>query len=234
MKDKEFAFYSGNSFLDTQLISASELIPEWYKKISTNSHKTQNAFNNKSVKHCMPFLDSLTSGYLLTTNQDIEITINENNEYIVNHALSTTEENICIGIRNEPVLSPAPFAFNQITHFVWRIPFGFKTPKHYSLLITHPFNQYNLPFITTTGIVDSDISVTTPGAIPFYLQSGWTGVIPAGTPILQLLPVKRDVWKKIKDTSLGLEIEQNKYDILRVKASVAFYKKKIWQRKRYS
>jgi len=29
-------------------------------------------------------------------------------------------------------------------------------PAGYSLLITHPFNRHDLPFVTLTGLVDAD------------------------------------------------------------------------------
>jgi len=41
-------------------------IPEWYKKL-------EHTFLNKTVKGCMPFLDSLTAGYLLKMPQDFNL-----------------------------------------------------------------------------------------------------------------------------------------------------------------
>ena len=48
-------------------------IPDWYKKL-------KHSYNNKSVKGCMPFLDTLTSGYLLKIPQDIIVKHNVLNE----------------------------------------------------------------------------------------------------------------------------------------------------------
>ena len=44
-------------------------IPEWYKKL-------EHSIANKTVKGCMPFLDSLTSGYILKMPVDYHIVHN--------------------------------------------------------------------------------------------------------------------------------------------------------------
>ena len=44
-------------------------IPEWYKKLEHGTLDNKNL----TVKGCMPFLDTLTSGYSLQIPQDIQI-----------------------------------------------------------------------------------------------------------------------------------------------------------------
>jgi hypothetical protein len=34
-----------------------------------------------------------------------------------------------------------------------------------------------------------------PGRYPFFLKTGFTGLIPAGTPIAQIILIKNDKWK---------------------------------------
>ena len=48
-------------------------IPEWYKKLD-------HTILNKTVKGCMPFLDTLTSGYLLKMTQDFNVRHNIDNK----------------------------------------------------------------------------------------------------------------------------------------------------------
>jgi hypothetical protein len=48
-------------------------IPEWYKSL-------EHSIFNKTVKGCMPFLDTLTSGYLLKMPQDFNIRHNVDNK----------------------------------------------------------------------------------------------------------------------------------------------------------
>ena len=113
--------------------------------------------------------------------------------------------------------------------FKWNSPWLIKTPKGYSTLFTHPLNHFDLPFITMSGIVDTD-SYTMPINFPFILRSDFEGIIPKGTPIAQIIPIKRDSWLSEK-----LEYsEKSKFmlDDLRSKLSRA-YKERFWTKKEY-
>jgi len=51
-------------------VPAKELIPKWYKDLSRYSvgdkiNISEDGAANMSVKACMPFLDTLTSGYII-------------------------------------------------------------------------------------------------------------------------------------------------------------------------
>ena len=68
-------------------------------------------------------------------------------------------------------------------------------PPGYSLLVTHPINRHDLPFHTLTGLVDADRYVDNFVHFPArWCDPDFNGVLPAGTPVAQCLPVKRDNW----------------------------------------
>jgi hypothetical protein len=62
----------------------------------------------------------------------------------------------------------------------------------YSLFATHPVNRTDLPFRLLTGLVDADrfhdVGILFPGV---WVEPGFQGVLPAGTPIAQCFPVWR-------------------------------------------
>ena len=61
MFEKTIEFIAHENYVDLkedQPIPIKLNIPEWFKKLS-------HTVGNETVKGCMPFLDSLTSGYLL-------------------------------------------------------------------------------------------------------------------------------------------------------------------------
>jgi len=66
-------------------------------------------------------------------------------------------------------------------------------------LFIHPVNRTELPFHSLTGLVDTDkhpIIIN----FPFFIKAGFVGTIPAGTPLIQAIPIKRDGWQmKMKD-----------------------------------
>jgi hypothetical protein len=87
-----------------------------------------------------------------------------------------------------------------------------------------------LPFTTLSGIHDTDGGLHE-GKIPFYIKSDFEGIIPAGTPIMQLIPIKRDSWKMVEDVSL---VEEGKrHEWISMGLSKSNYKKERWHRKEY-
>ena len=228
---KILKYFSSNKFIEDNLVPSKSLIPEWYKKISPFLENTS-TFSIPTVKRCIPFLDTLTSGYMMTTNQDIEI-VNTENGYQINYPLEQFG-NVTVELRSMPAEIPAPFGYSEINHFVWQYPIGFKTPKGYSLLVTHPFNRYDLPFITTSGIIDTDSKAINGGNLPFFLKLGFSGVIPANTPFAQITLVKRDSWKRNFNKNIESEIEETRYNIMRFSKSISFYKKFLWENKTYN
>jgi hypothetical protein len=63
----------------------------------------------------------------------------------------------------------------------------------YSLFATHPVNRADLPFRLLTGLVDSDrfsdVGILFPAV---WVDPGFNGVLPAGTPVAQCFPVARN------------------------------------------
>ena len=117
------------------------------------------------------------------------------------------------------------------TEFVWQRPWSTILPDGYSAIIMHPLNRVDLPFITMSGIIDFDKSVHAPiGNIPFFIKKGFTGIIPAGTPMFQLIPFKRDNWNSENQAYSDIFWEEK---MNQRKGIVDLYKKRVWQKKSY-
>ena len=90
----------------------------------------------------------------------------------------------------------------------WRI----KVPAGYSVLFTHPLSRPDLPFTCFSGMVDCDRFDTTIN-FPFTL-TGTPGEhhLPAGTPIAQLVPLRRDTLLKEPVARASTEAELAEQD----------------------
>ena len=178
-----------------------------------------------SVKSCMPFLDSLTSGFIIKLHCDILVEWEDED----NFTMKWTSDMPPLSARGQSIADSVPTA-NGYTPFsqAWEIKYSFQTPKGYSVLVSHPFNRLDLPFISTSGIVDADKGIGS-GGIPFAVKKGFSGIIEAGTPILQLLPFKREDWKK---ELIDLSQTQGWSGRPRNKIT-GWYKNELWQRKSY-
>jgi hypothetical protein len=228
---KEIIFYPKSKYIEN-IIDAPKPItaPDWFKKLSVyqsgNKLEVENGDANYSAKACMPFLDSLTSGYTFDLWCDVLVKNTPGGKRVTwSH---TDYELIPLTDRVDPGM-PAMPGFDPMT-FTWRSHWGIKTPKGYSCLLTHPLNRTDLPFITSTGIVDSD-EWGIWGNQPFGLRKDFEGVIPAGTPIIQIIPFKRDSWKSKIDTSLT---EPAQKELLKSRSKFrGYYKNKYWNKKSY-
>jgi hypothetical protein len=211
---------------------AKAYIPDWYKKspVHTDYDKdpkvgSESRENNKGIKYCMPFLDGLTHGYIAETWCDIQVYRTPNGPEI-----HWEVEPHIIGMREKKGNEFLPIPAGHLDkHFIWKNQYSIRTPKGYSCLLTHPLNRYDLPFTTMSAIVDSD-SFTPPGNYPFYLREDFEGIIPAGTPMFQIIPIKRDDWTSEYNKDL-YELGQKR--IWKSIAHTGFYKNFLWTKKNF-
>jgi len=77
----------------------------------------------------------------------------------------------------------------------WLNPWSIETPRGYSCLFVPPLNNERLPFIPFSGIVDTDTYIPVVN-FPFLLADpNFDGTVPAGTPIVQVIPFRRESWE---------------------------------------
>jgi hypothetical protein len=215
-------------------IFSQSYIPQWFKDMSP-FYKTNDTYPKRTTgKHCMPFFDAFGSGYIQELWSDVYIS-KEQNEIKINYA-NEWDRQIPnpITIRkfdgsNMPELLPKS-EFYEDLELVWNGQWEALLPKGYSSLITHPLNRYDLPFFTLSGIIDAD-NFAMPGNVPFFIKKGFTGLIPAGTPIYQIIPIKRDSWQSF-ETKQSFSSIRKKYHPVRTKFNHG-YKKLFWQKKIY-
>jgi hypothetical protein len=202
----------------------SKSVPEWYQEY------TKSIDGSPTWKACPAILDIMISGYTLNTPCDI--TFYEDNNEINVKVSDKKYDDFCVkrGIIDG---FPVPAGYNSIS-FAWIGVWGIKTPKEYSSLFINPANRFDLPFINTVGIIDTD-TVGLPGSLPFFVLDGWTGTIPKGTPYAQIIPFKKENWqsKYVIDSAATIyaRIKEN-YKKFRT-PSGGVYKKEFWRRSRY-
>jgi hypothetical protein len=210
--------------------SSKHCIPQWYKNIPGMSDKSKKIFEqgtitNRSLKMCMPYFDALSGGFIQKTWCDIYIG-RENNEFKYHWAHAPT----IIGHR-EAVHMPLSDRYYNF-EFFWNVPWIPKLPNGWSLLMTHPHNRLELPFTTCSGIIDSDTFYHQGfGNYPFYVNKDFEGIIPAGTPMFQMIPIKRESWKSVVQPFNEDKHKKRAYTMLREFFGV--YKNKFWQKKNY-
>jgi hypothetical protein len=181
---------------------ASKLIPEWYKKtesyIGEEKKPTPEGSTSGTIKRCMPVFDAINSGYLLVTYTDIWVTqqkeinaeTNEPTGYVRAIYTWPSYEPIKFHPPQQAVLHPGATG-EPVPK--WMNPWAIKTPPGYSTMFLAPLHRNNV-FNALPGVVDTD-TYTAPVNIIFVLSDPkFEGLIPAGTPIVQVVPFKREEW----------------------------------------
>ena len=199
-------------------------IPEWYRKMEIGFPKKQTPDSLPTIKKCIPVLDAITSGYIIVLPCDVYISTKDG-EPNYNSALPNL---ISFHSRKQAYKHPEA---NDFQFPKWINPWAIKTPKGYSTLFVQPFHRESV-FTILPGIVDTDKYFAAVN-FPFVLNDPlFEGLIPAGTPIAQVIPFKRDSWKM----ELGSEEEFKKQLNIAQKLNTKFfnrYKTMFWSRKEY-
>jgi hypothetical protein len=210
-------------------------IPKWYKDIPKYVNNgfadgIKNPFKTKTVKPCIPFLDSITSGYLLKLPYDIFCTFDAHG----NRAITWGDgnfETISRHSMEQIGKYPIPVGYEQDI-FKFNTTWGIQTPKGFSSLYMHPLGGFDLPFYSLHGIVDSDVFWKNIN-IAFTLKKDFEGVIPQGTTIAQVIPIKRESWysevKKWNEDGYDPQLENLRLGTM----ASGWYKNNSWTKKEY-
>jgi hypothetical protein len=209
---------------------ASEYLPDWYKKLTPEKDPTFNSpgkVANRSIKHCMPLLDAYSHGYIQESWTDIYIEVV--GDQLRYHFAQETPK-IMDHRNHDTKFSVSSIYYPQ--EFVWREQWIPKCPPGYSMLYTTPLNHFDLPFTTLSAVIDSDKYYhESTGQNPFYIYNGFTGMIPAGTPMFQMIPIKRSDWES-KELDYDGDVNLQRQALLR-KHMYRGYQKLFWQRKKF-
>ena len=210
---------------------SKKFVPQWYKDSELTFVDPHSGEEHAGVKKCVPFLDSMLAGYMLVTPVDVFITHNEDGTPNIRWNSPETFKDF-IGERTKLLGEKMPRPAGHFpNHLAFRGTWGFKLPRGWSLLITQPLNRHDLPWTLTSGFMDAD-KYSTSGNLPFFLRSDFVGMVPAGTPIAQMIPIKRESWKAINNDEGLTYLEYLQGAVVRSPGKS--YKKLFWQKKDYN
>ena len=174
------------------------LVPDWFK--TANKYEINNNTGNpwinteggfvRSFKSCPGLLDIFITGYMYVTPCNITFSKNIDGQTVVKTESGFED---FVGSRAPMNEFEVPHGYSK-EHFHWYPNWAPQVPDGYSILYLSPINRFDLPFITVSAIIDND-KMNTPGLMPFFLKDNFEGMIPKGTPYMQLIPYKREEWK---------------------------------------
>jgi len=211
---------------------ASEYIPQWYKDakayLDPSGKKVPplDGVPGSTIKRCMPVWDMMTAGYIMETPYDIYVRQTPEGPYFQWGHMEAVVFQHMDQFQNHPYSRDINYAVRIV------IPWSIKTPKGWSIMVMEPQHHEQSPITCASGIIDTDDF-----SIPFNMflklrDPNFEGMIPAGTPFLQIIPFKREAWT----SRLGGDKERKKHAADYSKFLRVFfdrYKKFWWNKKEY-
>lgn len=241
MFNKEIIFSSPWSEVISPPVPSVQRIPDVYKQL-TKRYPFWGPTGG-TIKRCIPFLDALTTGYIITWPIDVCIVVEDiiikdkqqRHVYMeVSHEVPkefndkfflSSHSNLQVpeDLRTQHRTINVPLKVGN--------PWHIKTPPGYSCIFTQPFSR-NLPYQIIDGVVDTDdfpLNVNFPG---FWVND--TSIkethIAKGTPMALVIPFKRENWKM----KLSNKDTQTPHNFMKIGTYlVDNYKKVFWKKKSY-
>lgn len=216
-------------------VSAVADIPEWYKKqpgYYNNDRSVVDGVMQLTVKKCQAIFDGMSSGYFLLAPVDIYIDTTEGKTIVdIPQTFKKLSEPLT-GFHSTQQISEYPldqelYIDNILRiHPVWLI----STPKEYSCLFLMPMH-HNLPIHAVPAVVDSD-NFLVDGLLSYFVKKNYKGTIKQGTPLIQVIPFKREKWSSVInehfDKKIAIEQKNNIRSVFE-----NGYRKKLWVKKEY-
>lgn len=225
--------------VQTKPYPAVKSLPKWFKDQDPYENDTfdslandgrvhvRNRISNATFKKCVPLLDGMSAGYIITLWADVELNSEGTYPLIFWKTKADIFEQHGSDTRK---ITPPPGYNSQVFKYLncW-IP---QTPKGYSCVITSPFGHNDLPFKAIPSVVDTDRS-TLEIIFPVWVKNNFNGIVEKGTPIAQIIPFKRDDWESTFDYYENKEyeniIEEKNFN----SSIVGHYLKNVWSKKNF-
>jgi len=176
-------------------VPASRIIPDWYKDLESyvggEKRPDGNAGTTATAKRCMPIFDAITGGYIISTHTDLWVSQRpDENGKLYQYYEWAKFSALSFHLKNQLPEHPSDTG-HEVSYPKWNNTWAIQTPPGYSCLFISPLHR-ETPIIVLPGVVDTD-TYNAPVNFPFVLRDPkMDGLIPAGTPIMQVIPFKRD------------------------------------------
>jgi hypothetical protein len=206
-------------------VPAIKAAPEYYKKIKPQIGDHP---NDSTVKRCIPFMDAMSSGFIIPLWADVFIRASGGN-ITLDFPIGWPSK-YQLGSHSPDQIPNHPLSnkkYGNIT-LKWVNPWVIETEPGVSCLFTGPLNHLDPRFKVLDGVVDTD-TYYTQVHFPFLWQGGdGDFFIPRGTPLVQVIPFRRE------EVSMSVEVmdeEKEKISMLKLMSKMKDrYKTDFWHK----
>jgi len=168
-------------------VPARSELPSWFAKLPGVDHDQLSATNDGvTVKRCMPFLDALSTGWIIPLAATVRLEIRDGGKVVDagwEFDRQMVSNHSAFQVAGNPFEPRPPMKF----HNYWTV----RTAPGWSCLFMPPLNRPQEVVTVLSGVVDTD-SFPTPVNFPFIaIADDGVHVLPKGMPLVQVIPFRR-------------------------------------------
>jgi hypothetical protein len=176
--------------------AAVKNLPDWFKNLEPNFGEGRDSFGNKtmSAKKCLPLLDGMSLGFTIPLCGDVHIRTNHNNSQF--EITNPPGLRVCEHHDANQVGGNSAIKLNHGNPLKFLNHWVVKTAPGWSALFINPMNNYEHPFTCLSAMVDTDKYPKEVNFPALWHETDADYHIPAGTPLVTVIPIKRNSFEK--------------------------------------
>jgi hypothetical protein len=202
---------------------ATKNVPTWFKDASQWDEKIGTV---PTIKKCPPFLDAMTTGYIIPFCSTAKLTYTKNG-----HVTKSGDGTMFFTSHVASQYEMSPWKDKPVLKF--SSPWVIETPPGWSCLFTHPINDTTSKFKMLSGVVDTD-SYRVPVNFPFLLNCDPEETIEftKQTAMVQVIPFQRTNWKiEVGESNM---VQWDSHQKILGEPGSDSYKKNFHQKKKFT
>lgn len=208
-------------------VAARAALPEWLRAMPPRAPSSVHQRSIRTVKQCPPFVDAMAHGLVIPLPCDVHVAAGRFEwDWALPAPAATGHPRAPLSFHVAEQLAGSPLARGTQSAIKFNCFWTIELEPGWSLMAVHPVNRDDLPFRLVSGLVDADrfneVGINFPAV---WIDPGFRGVLPRGTPIAQCYPVPRDPPELICEAMSTDRVDR--YDALaaRIMAGPGVYRK---------
>ena len=175
-------------------VPAKAALPDWLRQMAPRVPSSVHGRAIRTVKQCPPFVDAMMHGFMVLLPCDVHVAAGQFTWDWALPALTLgSQPRAPLSFHVPEQIADSPLAHGAQSAIKFNSFWTIELEAGWSLMAVHPVNRDDLPFRLVTGRVDADrfheVGINFPA---IWVDPGFSGVLPRGTPIAQCYPVPRE------------------------------------------
>jgi hypothetical protein len=175
-------------------VPAKAALPDWLRAMAPRAASVVHQRDIRTLKQCPPFVDAMAHGFMILLPCDLHVDAGRFSwDWPLPPLATHGHPRAPLSFHVPEQLAGSPLARGAQSAIKFNSFWTIELEPGWSLMAVHPVNREDLPFRLATGLVDADrfneVGINFPA---LWVDAGYSGMLPRGTPIAQCYPVPRE------------------------------------------